>query len=162
MVWRNQSVVSGTAVDLQVPEKPWKCFGMNAPSTQSVSEGDAWLSTSAHGRSSRAMPEVSGLDLREPRSSTGAFGLVHEQLGRALQGGNNAAGSAARINPTGSLKRSMMISVRKRTIERSSSMPRLFCTGNGLVDLCRNRTDRLWVWPIPFSLLSFSKQSGVW
>src|SRR6218665_3096149 len=89
-LWRNQPVVSGIAIDLQdTGEALQYPFCMNAPATRRIGEGDAGRSTAAPWAIiTRQCPEVSGLGFAGTGIENRSTGLVHEQLGRALQVGD--------------------------------------------------------------------------
>lgn len=89
-VWCDQPVVSGIAVDLQdTGEALQYSFGMEPTPTRSIGEGDTWGSASVPRTIiPRQRPKVSGLGLARAGIKYRSTGLVHEQLGRALQVGN--------------------------------------------------------------------------
>jgi hypothetical protein len=89
-LWCDQPVVSGIAIDLQdTGEALQYSFCMNASSTRRIGEGHArWSAAAPWAIIPRQRPEVSGLGLARAGIENRGTGLVHEQLGRALQVGN--------------------------------------------------------------------------
>ncbi len=86
-LWCDQPVISGIAIDLQdTGEALQYSFCMNTSSTRGIGEGHAWWSTAAPWAIiPRQRPEVSDVGPAGTGIKKRGTGLVHEQLGRALQ-----------------------------------------------------------------------------
>lgn len=98
-VWRGQPVVSGVAVHLQDAGEPLQYpFCMNASSTGSIGEGHTWWSAAAPCTIiTGECPKVSRLGLAGAGIKHRSKGLVHEELGRPLQVGNQGIEDGAQF-----------------------------------------------------------------
>lgn len=113
----DQPVVSGIAIDLQdAGEAPQYPFGMNTPATRRIGEGHTRRCPAAPWAIiPRKSPEVSDLGLAGTGVQNRSTGLIHEQLGRALQVGDQCIEDGAQFeccSPTQSA-----------SVERSRSTP---------------------------------------